>query len=149
METSNVLVFLSFEETRRSTLRYVRSVANVARNDRRTAMNTKELRESMLRPLLLLALTSATMVAAATRAQDFTGTFELTPNASDDVEAAIKTATSSMNFIVKPIARSRREANEIKRNEPITVVIGNPPYKIEQQVWAGGLKKEVMVVRHP
>ena len=28
-----------------------------------------------------------------------------------------------------PIAESRREANEIKQKEPITVVIGNPPYK--------------------
>jgi hypothetical protein len=31
--------------------------------------------------------------------------------------------------ILKPLARSRREANRIKRAEPITVVIGNPPYK--------------------
>jgi len=28
-----------------------------------------------------------------------------------------------------PIARSRRQANEIKKREPITVVIGNPPYR--------------------
>lgn len=31
--------------------------------------------------------------------------------------------------ILKPLAESRRRANEIKRTEPITVVIGNPPYK--------------------
>lgn len=31
--------------------------------------------------------------------------------------------------IVEPIAKSRREANKIKREQPITVVIGNPPYK--------------------
>ena len=31
--------------------------------------------------------------------------------------------------IFKPIAESRRQANEIKREVPITVVIGNPPYK--------------------
>jgi hypothetical protein len=31
--------------------------------------------------------------------------------------------------ILAPIADSRREANRIKRHEPITVVIGNPPYK--------------------
>ena len=31
--------------------------------------------------------------------------------------------------IVEPIARSRREANAVKRGQPITVVIGNPPYK--------------------
>ncbi len=30
---------------------------------------------------------------------------------------------------LKPLAESRRRANEIKRREPITVVIGNPPYK--------------------
>jgi len=31
--------------------------------------------------------------------------------------------------MLKPIAQSRKEANKIKRDEPITVVIGNPPYK--------------------
>lgn len=31
--------------------------------------------------------------------------------------------------ILKPLADSRRQANAIKRDEPITVVIGNPPYK--------------------
>src|ERR1039458_7493983 len=31
--------------------------------------------------------------------------------------------------ILAPIARSRKDANKIKREEPITVVIGNPPYK--------------------
>ncbi|HEX5270114.1 MAG TPA: type ISP restriction/modification enzyme, partial [Gemmataceae bacterium] len=45
------------------------------------------------------------------------------------------------------ISESRRQANEIKRTEPITVVIGNPPYKekakgrggwIEEGTYAGG-----------
>lgn len=31
--------------------------------------------------------------------------------------------------IYKEISKSRREANKIKREQPITVVIGNPPYK--------------------
>jgi hypothetical protein len=31
--------------------------------------------------------------------------------------------------ILAPIAKSRKEANKIKREDPITVVIGNPPYK--------------------
>ena len=31
--------------------------------------------------------------------------------------------------ILKPIAESRQQANKIKSQEPITVVIGNPPYK--------------------
>ena len=37
--------------------------------------------------------------------------------------------------MLQPIAQSRKEANKIKRQEPITVVIGNPPYKNH----AGGL----------
>ncbi len=32
-------------------------------------------------------------------------------------------------LIVQAIAKSRKEANKIKRDQPITVVIGNPPYK--------------------
>ncbi|MBY5385333.1 N-6 DNA methylase [Rhizobium leguminosarum] len=31
--------------------------------------------------------------------------------------------------MMQPIANSRRQANAIKRGQPITVVIGNPPYK--------------------
>ncbi|MBY3108928.1 N-6 DNA methylase [Rhizobium laguerreae] len=31
--------------------------------------------------------------------------------------------------MLQPIGRSRRDANAVKRGEPITVVIGNPPYK--------------------
>jgi hypothetical protein len=31
--------------------------------------------------------------------------------------------------ILKPLAESRRQANGVKRAEPITVVIGNPPDK--------------------
>jgi hypothetical protein len=37
--------------------------------------------------------------------------------------------------ILKPLAESRKLANAIKRTEPITVVIGNPPYKDK----AGGM----------
>jgi hypothetical protein len=43
--------------------------------------------------------------------------------------------------ILQPIARSRREANAIKRSEPITVVIGNPPYK-EKAKGRGGWIEE-------
>jgi hypothetical protein len=32
-------------------------------------------------------------------------------------------------YILAPLAASRRDANQIKRTKPITVVIGNPPYK--------------------
>jgi hypothetical protein len=38
---------------------------------------------------------------------------------------------SQMQFssLLAPIGQSRKDANAIKRSEPITVVIGNPPYK--------------------
>jgi hypothetical protein len=39
--------------------------------------------------------------------------------------------------ILAPIAKSRKDANKIKRDEPITVVIGNPPYK-ERAKGSGG-----------
>jgi len=31
--------------------------------------------------------------------------------------------------VVEAVAKSRRDANQVKRGQPITVVIGNPPYK--------------------
>lgn len=39
--------------------------------------------------------------------------------------------------ILAPIGKSRKDANKIKREEPITVVIGNPPYK-EKAMGKGG-----------
>lgn len=38
-------------------------------------------------------------------------------------------AQTNFSSMLAPIGQSRREANAIKRSEPITVVIGNPPYK--------------------
>ena len=40
----------------------------------------------------------------------------------------------------EPIAQSRREANRIKREQPITVVIGNPPYKEKMKGWGGWIE---------
>lgn len=34
-----------------------------------------------------------------------------------------------LGLLYEPIAESRRKANEIKKNHPVLVVIGNPPYK--------------------
>jgi N-6 DNA Methylase len=31
--------------------------------------------------------------------------------------------------VMEPVAKSRRDANTVKKSQPITVVIGNPPYK--------------------
>jgi predicted helicase len=50
--------------------------------------------------------------------------------------------------MLQPIARSRRDANAIKRDEPITVVIGNPPYK-EKAKGRGGWIEEGSDGREP
>ncbi len=44
--------------------------------------------------------------------------------------------------ILAPIAKSRRDANRIKREEPITVVIGNPPYKEKAKGRGGWIEGE-------
>ena len=43
--------------------------------------------------------------------------------------------------MVEPIARSRKEANRIKRTEKITVVLGNPPYKNQAEGRGGWVEK--------
>ncbi|MEX0715819.1 MAG: type ISP restriction/modification enzyme [Planctomycetaceae bacterium] len=43
--------------------------------------------------------------------------------------------------LLEPIARSRREANRIKTKEPITVVIGNPPYREKAKGLGGWIEK--------
>ena len=40
-----------------------------------------------------------------------------------------------------PIAQSRRAANAVKRNERITVVIGNPPYKVDAAGLGGWIEE--------
>ena len=47
----------------------------------------------------------------------------------------------NLGTIYAPIAESRKQANRIKREEPITVVIGNPPYK-EKARGLGGWVEE-------
>ena len=42
--------------------------------------------------------------------------------------------------IVAAIADSRKEANKIKREEPITVVLGNPPYKVKAKGLGGWIE---------
>jgi len=43
--------------------------------------------------------------------------------------------------ILQPIGRSRRDANKVKRSEPITVVIGNPPYKEKAKGRGGWIER--------
>ena len=49
--------------------------------------------------------------------------------------------------ILQPIARSRRDANAIKRGEPITVVIGNPPYKEKAKGRGGWIEEGATAAR--
>lgn len=38
---------------------------------------------------------------------------------------------TQFSHLTQPIGESRKQANAIKRGDPITVVIGNPPYKVD------------------
>ena len=44
--------------------------------------------------------------------------------------------------ILAPIAESRKQANKVKRDEPITVVLGNPPYKEKAKGRGGWVEGE-------
>jgi hypothetical protein len=44
--------------------------------------------------------------------------------------------------ILAPIAKSRKDANKVKREESITVVIGNPPYKVKAKRLGGWVEGE-------
>ena len=43
--------------------------------------------------------------------------------------------------VYEPVAKSRRDANEVKKTQPITVVIGNPPYKEKAKGRGGWIEK--------
>ena len=47
--------------------------------------------------------------------------------------------------LYEPVAKSRRDANTIKKTQPITVVIGNPPYKENGRAAAAGSRAAVPV----
>lgn len=51
--------------------------------------------------------------------------------------------------ILAPIAKSRKDANKIKRDEPITVVLGNPPYKQQSKGQGGWIEKESKNIKDP
>jgi len=51
--------------------------------------------------------------------------------------------------ILAPIAKSRKEANKIKREETITVVIGNPPYKERAKGLGGWVETASKNVKEP
>ena len=48
---------------------------------------------------------------------------------------------SGFRGVLAPIGKSRKEANKIKREEPITVVIGNPPYKEKAKGRGGWIER--------
>lgn len=51
--------------------------------------------------------------------------------------------------MLKPLAESRRQANAVKRAEPITVVIGNPPYKEKAKGRGGWVEAGTSLVAAP
>jgi hypothetical protein len=46
-----------------------------------------------------------------------------------------------LGSIYEPIAESRKRANEIKKNQPVLVVIGNPPYKEKAKGRGGWIER--------
>jgi predicted helicase len=54
----------------------------------------------------------------------------------------------SLGTWYEPIARSRREANRIKKDEPVLVVLGNPPYR-ERSHGKGGWIESSSDAGHP
>jgi hypothetical protein len=57
-------------------------------------------------------------------------------------------AETQFSAMVAPIGESRKQANKIKRETPITVVIGNPPYK-EKTKGRGGWIEDGSAGREP
>lgn len=51
--------------------------------------------------------------------------------------------------ILGTIAQSRREANKIKKREPITVVLGNPPYKEKAKGLGGWVETDTENAKEP
>jgi hypothetical protein len=101
-------------------------------------------------------------VPVSSRAVTDTGTtlYELLPNESDDVKAAIDRAISHMNFIVRPIARHRLTRTNHPpghltfANHPDTLVVtfegANPivtPRDGGLIPWVSGVSKEVYQVK--
>jgi hypothetical protein len=46
----------------------------------------------------------------------------------------------TLGQVYEPVAKSRRDANAIKKGQPITVVIGNPPYKEKAEGLGGWIE---------
>jgi predicted helicase len=51
--------------------------------------------------------------------------------------------------VLAPIGKSRKDANKIKREEPITVVIGNPPYKVMAKTLGGWVESSTANAKEP
>jgi hypothetical protein len=56
---------------------------------------------------------------------------------------------STFPIVLSPLAASRQSANQIKRAEPITVVIGNPPYRERARGRGGWVESGTAIVSAP
>lgn len=56
---------------------------------------------------------------------------------ADTLDSPFENTQLDLGSMYEPIVRSRREANRVKRETPVQVVIGNPPYR-ERAKGAGG-----------
>jgi hypothetical protein len=70
-------------------------------------MPTKDILWAALGIVLFAQAAPARVLECAQEPCRFDGTYTLVPELSDDIEAAIRRSTQRMNFLVRPIARSR------------------------------------------
>ena len=57
--------------------------------------------------ILLIIATLISLTSASAQTEIMQGSFVFVPERSGDIERAIETATAKMNFLIKPLARSR------------------------------------------
>ena len=58
-----------------------------------------------------------------------------------DTLASAEEEAHYVGWLYEPIAESRRQANRIKRDEPVTVCVGNPPYRERSRDQGGWVER--------
>lgn len=96
-----------------------------------------------MRPSLVLSLALLSPAALVAQAPTWDGDYVLDPDRGDNLQEAIKKATESLNFAMKPIMRKKLEGSEkparnfnilrgsavtlqVEKNLPFTASPGNP-----------------------
>lgn len=60
---------------------------------------------------------------------------------ADTLDSPFENTRLDLGSMYEPIVRSRREANRVKRDTPVQVVIGNPPYRERAKGFGGWIEQ--------